>query len=167
MSSGFRSGALQRGILRPRFRHLCEHGRPTKSNHGPLCKARYDRKYCHWRIPGSQDARLKPTATKPSRAINPDRSSTSGRNSIRKPTPERRFSTFGYRNRAEGSIARAGRKRHHMSVKKMHLATSANQARTPVGTLAAQMGNLFSSANFQTIANRLHKKDIQNASFGI
>jgi len=49
----------------------------------------------------------------------------------------------------------------------MQPTTSAIQARTPVGTLAAQMGNLFSSANFHTIANRLHKKDIQNASFGI
>jgi hypothetical protein len=54
-----------------------------------------------------------------------------------------------------------------MSVKKMHLATSANQAETPVGTLAAKKGNLFSSANFLTIANRMHKKDIQNSSFGI
>jgi hypothetical protein len=54
-----------------------------------------------------------------------------------------------------------------MSVKKMHLAASANQVRTPVGTLAAKKGNLFSPANFLTIANRLHKKDIQNASFGI
>jgi hypothetical protein len=54
-----------------------------------------------------------------------------------------------------------------MSVKKMHLATSTNQAETAVGTLAAKKGNLFSSANFLTIANRLHKKDIQNSSFGI
>jgi len=54
-----------------------------------------------------------------------------------------------------------------MSVKKMHLATSANQAETAMGTLAGKKGNLFSSANFHTIANRLHKKDIQNASFGI
>jgi hypothetical protein len=58
-------------------------------------------------------------------------------------------------------------KRHHRSVKKMHLATSANQARTAVGTLAAKKGNLFSLANFLTIANRLRKKDIQNSSFGI
>jgi hypothetical protein len=54
-----------------------------------------------------------------------------------------------------------------MSVKKMHLATSTNHAETPVGTLAAKKGNLFSLANFLTIANRLHKKDIQNSSFGI
>jgi len=54
-----------------------------------------------------------------------------------------------------------------MSVKKMHLAMRANQARTPVGTLAAKKGNLFSSANFLTIANRMHKKDIQNSSNGI
>jgi hypothetical protein len=49
----------------------------------------------------------------------------------------------------------------------MHLATVANQAGTAVGTLAAKKGNLFSSANFLTIANRMHKKDIQNSSFGI
>ncbi len=49
----------------------------------------------------------------------------------------------------------------------MHLAASENQAGTPVGTLAAKKGNLFSSANFPAIANRLHKKDIQNPSFGI
>jgi hypothetical protein len=60
-----------------------------------------------------------------------------------------------------------GRKRHHMSVKEMDLLANANQAETPVGTLAAKKGNLFSSANFLTIANRLHKKDIQNASNGI
>jgi hypothetical protein len=64
-------------------------------------------------------------------------------------------------------MARAGAQRHHISVKKMHLATVANQAGTAVGTLAAKKGNLFSSANFLTIANRMHKKDIQNSSFGI
>jgi hypothetical protein len=61
----------------------------------------------------------------------------------------------------------AAPKRHHMNVKNMHLATSGNQARTPVGTLAAKMSNHFSSARFHTIANPLHKKDIQNLSFGI
>ena len=58
-------------------------------------------------------------------------------------------------------------KRHHISVKKMYLAASANQAGTAVGTLAAKKGNLFSSVNFLTIANRMHKKDIRNSSFGI
>jgi hypothetical protein len=101
------------------------------------------------------------------RAINPIRSSISGCNLSRKLAPDQRFSTFGYRNRAEGSMVRGGRKRHHMSVKEMDLSASANQAGTAVGTLAAKKGNLLSSANFLTIANRMYKKDIQNSRFGI
>ena len=54
-----------------------------------------------------------------------------------------------------------------MSVKQMHQITRAKQAREAVGTLAAKMSNHFSSAGFHTIANPLHKKDIQNLSFGI
>jgi hypothetical protein len=106
-------------------------------------------------------------ATKLVRATNPTCSSTSGCNLNQKLAPDQRFSTFGYRNRAKGTMVPCGVKRHHMSVKKMHLATSTNQAETPVGTLAAKKGNLFSLANFLTIANRLHNKDIQNSSFGI
>jgi hypothetical protein len=106
-------------------------------------------------------------ATEPFRATNPTCCLISGDDLSRKLAPDQRFSTFDYRNRAKGSMVPGEVQRHHLSVKQMHQITKAKRARLVVGTLTDKMSNHFSSAGFHTIANPLHKKDIQNHSFGI